>query len=126
MDYKQAKVLCDRWLPAWTGGSGSVERLLGFYSPEALYRDPARPEGIRGRDGLRGYFQKLLAKNPDWRWEADEIVPTERGFVLKWLAHVPAGSRTLAIQGLDIVEVENGLITRNEVYFDRAPLIQSP
>lgn len=63
MQHTQAKKLCDRWLPSWTGGKEAVNNLL---------------------------------------------------------------SHTVVIKGLDIVEVKEGLITRNEVYFDRTPLLSAP
>ena len=64
MDYDQARGLCDRWLPAWTSGLASVERLLSHYAEDCFYLDPARPVGITGRNELRVYFTKLLTKNP--------------------------------------------------------------
>jgi hypothetical protein len=115
--------LCDRWLPAWTGGRAAVERLLSHYAEDCLYLDPARPEGITSRDELRAYFTTLLRKNPHWSWEAAEIIPTACGFVLKWQAQIPVGTRVITLKGLDIVEVEAGLISRNEVYFDRTLLL---
>ena len=123
MDYNQARELCDRWLPAWTGGRASVERLLSHYAEDCLYLDPARPDGVTGHDELRVYFTKLLTKNPHWGWEAAEIIPTAGGFVLKWEAQIPVGPRVVTLSGLDIVEVNEGLIKRNEVYFDRTLLM---
>ena len=122
IQYSDAKLLCDSWLPAWTGGKDSVEGLLSHYAEDSFYLDPANPEGIKGRQKLRIYFRKLLEKNPHWKWAAEEIIPTERGFVLKWLAQIPAGTQMIAVKGLDIVEVNNNLISRNEVYFDRTSL----
>lgn len=119
MEIKEAEALCRRWLPAWSGGADSVERLLSNYSPDAFYLDPARPAGLRGHAELRGYFLKLLAKNPDWVWRTEEILPTEMGFVLKWRAEIPRSAQIVTVSGLDIVEVQSALITRNEVYFDR-------
>jgi len=123
MDHNQAKKLCDSWLPAWTGGKDSVERLLTYYAERAFYLDPANPEGLTGRVELRRYFEKLLRRNPDWYWEAEEIIPTERGFTLKWKAGIPSGADMITVKGLDIVEVVDGLISRNEVYFDRSLLV---
>ena len=64
------------------------------------------------------YLQKLLSKNPNWIWKALEIIPTEKGFTLKWEAQIPVKNQILIEQGLDIVEVVDGKISRNEVYFD--------
>ena len=76
MDYTHAKALCNRWLPAWTGGAKAVDSLLACYTPNAFYLDPVRPNGLNGHAEMRAYFEKLLAKYPDWRWEAEEIFPT--------------------------------------------------
>lgn len=112
-----------RWLKAWTGNRPA--ELRAFYSENAFYRDPARPDGLKGSEILP-YFEKLLAKNPLWRWEAIEILPTEKGFCLKWKAQIPVGEKTVSETGLDIVELDSaGKITRNEVWFDRAALLGS-
>ena len=50
-----------------------------------------------------------------------EILPTAKGFCLKWEADFRQGPK---VTGLDIVELEGRLITRNEVYFDRSPLMK--
>ncbi|MFX1565676.1 MAG: nuclear transport factor 2 family protein [Promethearchaeota archaeon] len=108
---------CRRWLPAWTGNQ--PDTLLNFYADKAFYADPAHPEGLKGKDLLRGYFTKLLAANPNWVWEPVEVYPTPRGFTLKWRAIIPVGKKKIVEQGMDIVELEDGKISRNEVYFDR-------
>jgi SnoaL-like domain len=120
MQHDEAREFCQTWLAAWTGNQ--LERLLGFYAEDAFYRDPARPGGLRGHAEMRPYFVKLLAANPTWTWEPLEIFPTERGFSLKWQAAIPQGDRTVVEIGLDIVELADGRITRNEVYFDRLAL----
>lgn len=120
MTEADARSLCSRWLPAWTGNQ--PEKLLAFYAQDAVYRDPACPDGLRGHAQLRPYFTKLLAANPAWAWTATEVIPTDKGFTLKWRAIVPIAGNVVQSDGLDIVEVnDDGLITRNEVYFDTGP-----
>ena len=121
MNKADIMTFCSPWLEAWTGNQ--PEKLITFYSEEAFYRDPARPEGLNGQDKLLAYFKKLLAANPDWKWEALEVFPTEAGFVAKWKATIPAGDQVVIEHGMDIVEVEKGKITRNEVYFDVSKLL---
>ncbi|WP_394824409.1 nuclear transport factor 2 family protein [Pendulispora albinea] len=109
-----AREFAQNWLAAWTGGAPAVARLLSFYAPDALYCDPAHPEGIRGQERLKAYFDRLLPRYPDWRWEIVELFSTERGFTLKWKATL--NDRTC--HGLDIVDVDGAKIVRNEVFFD--------
>jgi hypothetical protein len=99
--------------------------LIEFYSGDAFYLDPAKPEGLKGREKIFAYFKKILAANPDWIWEVVEVYPTELGFVGKWKATIPVGTKTLIEYGMDIVEVENGKVTRNEVYFNISNLLST-
>lgn len=121
MELDEAKRFCEAWLPAWSGNR--PDALLEFYADDAVYRDPARPKGLRGRSALEAYFGKLLAANPAWVWRPVKIMPTAGGFTLKWEARIPTPAGELVEQGLDIVEIAGGRITRNEVYFDRTALL---
>ncbi|KAB2842945.1 nuclear transport factor 2 family protein [bacterium] len=120
MTLEELHRLCDAWLESWTGNR--PERLLEHYAADAFYRDPARPEGLRGREALAAYFESLLAKNPEWRWRRKALFPTETGFVLKWEASVPHRGSQLRLEGMDLVELDGGKIRSNEVYFDATPL----
>ena len=117
----EALALCSRWLPLRTGNR--PEELAAVYSEDVFYRDPAKPEGIHGKPALLAYFHKLLAKFPDWVWTADDVWPVEGGFVLRWKAKIPVGGMLVQETGMDLVLVRDGLVTRNEVYFDRTALL---
>jgi hypothetical protein len=122
MDGESARSFCERWLPAWTGNR--PDELIKTYATDAIYRDPARPAGLRGHAEILPYFRKLLARNPDWVWTAEEIFPTEMGFCFKWRARIPVpGKKAVTVTGMDIVDIRDGEITRNEVYFDPTALL---
>lgn len=121
MKTENALEFCAKWLPLWSGNR--PEELSLIYSEKAFYRDPAKPEGVVGRENLLKYFTKLLASFPDWKWTAMEVFEIENGFALKWNAEIPLGANVVRETGLDIVIVENGLIVSNEVFFDRAALL---
>lgn len=123
MNAAELNEFCQRWLAAWTGNR--PQRLLEFYAADAVYRDPAKPQGLRGHGQIGPYFQRLLAANPGWVWEVVEVMPTAAGCTLKWRTTIPIGDGQVVEQGLDIVEITGGKITRNEVYFDRAALLQA-
>ncbi|MBI4703039.1 MAG: nuclear transport factor 2 family protein [Deltaproteobacteria bacterium] len=121
MDRAEALALCSRWLPLWTGNR--PDELVAIYAPDVFYRDPARPEGIRGKPALRAYLGRLLAAFPDWVWSAQDVFPIEGGFVLRWQARIPVGAALVEETGLDLVLVQGGLVVHNEVYFDRSALL---
>jgi len=114
---------CSKWLPAWHGNRPSD--LIEFYSDDALYVDPATKGGLKGRNQILPYFKKLLAANPNWTWETIEVFPTSLGFVAKWRATIPVGTEVITEHGMDIVEMQRGKISRNEVYFDRSSLLEA-
>ena len=121
LDADEARKFAERWLPAWTGNQ--PERLVSFYAEDAYYADPAVPLGVRGRTRLLEYFGKLLARNPSWVWTQRGSIPLADGFLNEWHASIPAGSALVEIDGVCTVQLREGLIYRNEVYFDRSPLL---
>jgi hypothetical protein len=121
LDPQAARAFAERWLPAWTGND--PERLAAFYTDDAFYLDPAIPRGVRGREALLGYFRRLLARNPDWVWTHTGSTPLPGGFVNKWHATIPVADRVVEVDGVCTVELRDGRIARNEVYFDRSALL---
>lgn len=97
--------------------------MIKFYAEDALYIDPANRAGLKGHESILAYFERLLRVYHDWSWEPLEVFPIEGGTIVKWRCQIPVGQEVLEEVGLDIVEIENGKITRNEVYFDRTRLV---
>lgn len=118
----EARRFAEEWLPAWSGNR--PEFLASFYSDDTFYLDPGVPAGVSGKAELLGHFKKLLAYNPNWVWCQVEAIPMEDGFLNKWRARIPVGTRQLDIVGVCLVQL-NGerRIRRNEVYFDRSELL---
>ncbi len=112
---------CREWLGAWTGNNPS--KLIKYYDEHAFYRDPANTHSLKGHREILPYFKELLASNPNWRWEEEELYPTTKGFIIKWKARIPVGEEEVLEYGMDIVEMKKGKIIRNEVFFDRTKII---
>lgn len=116
----QAREFTLRWFPAWVGGAPSVDKLLAFYAPTAVYQDPNVPKGIQGTENLRPFFTQMLTNHPDWKFRIVEVYPTEKGFILNWIADIPWKDKVIKdYKGVDILEFDrDGLISRHEDYFD--------
>jgi SnoaL-like protein len=117
MNKQELIAFVDDWLSSWTGNR--PDDLLEFYTDNVFYLDPSNQDGIKGKEKLRVYFTKLLSKNANWKWRVVEIMPTEKGFVLKWEAIIPVLDKAFLIYGVDIVEMKGDKISRDEIYFDR-------
>jgi hypothetical protein len=118
---EEARRFAEKWLPAWTGNQ--PELLASFYSDDAFYCDPAIPEGVRGRPALLAYFRKLLARNPTWVWTHRGSIPLENGFLNLWHASIPVAGGRLELDGVCTVQLRDGLIYSNQVFFDRSELL---
>jgi hypothetical protein len=119
---QEAVEFAERWLPAWTGND--PELLASFYSEDTFYSDPAVPGGVNGREALTKYFGALLARFPDWVWTNTEAIPLEGGFLNFWHATIPLEQElTIECDGVCTVQLRDGLIARNLVYFDRSELL---
>ncbi|HEX5377416.1 MAG TPA: nuclear transport factor 2 family protein [Phenylobacterium sp.] len=104
-----------RWLQAWS--DKDVERLVGFYAPDCRYIDQQVPQGLTGREALRGYLTGLFAATPPMRYDPEEIWPTESGFCGRWYCVMGADPKAApALRGFDLVVLKDGLIALNEVY----------
>jgi hypothetical protein len=124
LDAGAARRFAERWLPAWTGND--PQRLVSFYSDDVFYCDPAIPAGVRGRPALLAYFTKLLARNPDWVWTQRGSIPLADGFLNLWHAAIPVSGGKLEVDGACTVQLRDGLIYSNQVFFDRSELLRAP
>jgi hypothetical protein len=120
-DSDAARQFAARWLPTWTGND--PPGLASFYTEDAFYRDPQVPRGISGKAALLAYFERLLARNPDWVWTHNGSVPLQNGFLNRWHASIPVGSQSIEVDGVCVVQLRDGLIYSNEVFFDRSELL---
>lgn len=123
MNKEELTAFCTEWLAAWTGNN--PDTLISYYSDNALYSDPAHREGLKGKKEIREYFVKLLDVYRDWRWKPIEIFPITSGAIVKWECEIRVPQELIHEIGLDIVEIKNNKITRNEVFFDRTRLVAS-
>lgn len=122
---KQPEViaLAESFLSAWN--SQEVERVVACYTPDVVYLDPNTRGAVVGSAAMRRYLTKLFA-NWQMTWSLREAFPFAEieGAGVLWRATFRRGdAREVSIDGMDFVHVEGGLIRRNEVYFDRTPLM---
>ncbi len=117
----EAKAFCDKWLPNFVGGEPAVDKLLTFYTENTYYEDPNVPEGLRGKAAVGGFLRVLLKKYPTWKFDIVGLYPTKKGFVLQYSGTIPVenGKVIKNFRGIDIIELEDGKISRQLGYYDR-------
>ena len=84
----------------------------------------------RGHDAVRAFFRELFAAFPDFTMTVDRVVADDTSAVVQWHAAgtftggpfqgiAPTGRR-VDIRGVDVMEIADGLIQHNTIYYDGA------
>ena len=124
MERKEVIELSERFLEAWN--TQDVETVIACYTPDLEFRDPNTKGTVNGADAMRRYLKKLF-DNWQMHWSLREAYPFSDtdGEAVLWHATLrkEGTDKTVVIDGMDLVLIENGLIKRNEVNFDRVPLV---
>jgi ketosteroid isomerase-like protein len=129
MDHAKMLALAERFLGAWN--TQEVERVVSCYTEDVDYRDPNTRGSVRGSDAMRRYLTKLFGRwQMHWSLREAYLFEDANGCAVLWRATFArkGDPSTVAIDGMDFVEVRDGRITRNEVHFDRtalAPLLNA-
>ncbi|MDO8290265.1 MAG: nuclear transport factor 2 family protein [Parvibaculum sp.] len=104
-----------RWLKAWS--DKNVAELVMFYSQDTVYCDPSVPNGLKGREALRGYLTKLFESTPPMNYVPHETWATHNGYAGRWYCTISAADGTKTyMRGFDLVVLKGNEITLNEVY----------
>ncbi len=115
--------MIDEFLQAWN--SRDVDMVASCYSENLVYRDPNTRGEITDQPSFRRYLKKLLS-SWEMTWHEKEAFRAQKpgAWTFLWRADIrkPGGDVKVVVNGMDLVVIENGLIARNEVYFDRLAL----
>ena len=85
---------------------------------------------VRGKPAIRRFFDELLAAFPDFEMTADRIVGDRSSAVVQWHASgtfsggrfqgIEPTDKHVEIRGVDVMEITEGLVRHNTIYYDGA------
>ena len=85
---------------------------------------------FRGRSAIREFFRELFGAVPDLETTVVRIVADQAGAAVQWRATgtftgsafqgVRATGRRIDLRGVDVMDIEDGAITHNTIYYDGA------
>jgi steroid delta-isomerase-like uncharacterized protein len=110
-------------------GRRDLDAALACWAPGGV--DHLAPVGeLRAPDGIRAYFAELFAAMPDFSYEVREVLVDGDRVAVHWRAGgtftgapfqgIVANGAQIDATGLDLVRVADGLIQRNDSYWDDA------
>ncbi|HLG11465.1 MAG TPA: nuclear transport factor 2 family protein [Dehalococcoidia bacterium] len=86
-------------------GAGDLEGIVSDYTDDAVFITPAGV--LRGKDGIRQAFTKLLSDVPSAAWELPTQIYEGDILLLEWRAE---SARTRVEDGIDTFVFRDGLI----------------
>lgn len=99
------------------GGNAAAPALL----EDAIFEDPAAGQVVKGRDELRAYFTQLFSL-PEVGFEVVSIFGAGEWAAAEWIWRGLSrrSQQPFEIRGASILQLSEGLIIRETIYYDAA------
>jgi ketosteroid isomerase-like protein len=94
----------------------AVEELL---SEDTVFEDTSpAPDGrrIKGKNVVADFWREWFARNPDARFEAEEIIVSGNRAVVRWVYRKLRNGQPWHLRGVDVFEVREGKVAAKLAY----------
>ncbi len=107
-----------------TGDFNALDELV---SEDFIGHDPAAPEPIRGRAGLRAWVEMLRSAFPNLNVQIEDQIAEGDTVAARWTARgrhegemlgIPATGRDTAVTGMSIDRIADGRLVENRLSWD--------
>jgi steroid delta-isomerase-like uncharacterized protein len=85
---------------------------------------------LGGRDAIREFYAEMFRAFPDFEINVKQIIGDDVGAAVRWVASgtftgspfqgIQPTGRRIELRGVDYMEISDGLITRNTIFYDGA------
>jgi len=85
---------------------------------------------LRGRDAIREFYGEMFRAFPDFEINVKRIIGDDVGAAVRWVASgtftgspfqgIQPTGRRIELRGVDYMEISDGLITNNTIFYDGA------
>jgi hypothetical protein len=93
-------------------GAGDLDEIVADYADDALFISPAGV--LRGKDGVREAFTRLLADVPNADWDLKTLIYADDVLFLEWAVDA---ARTRVEDGIDTFVFRDGLIRVQTLHY---------
>jgi steroid delta-isomerase-like uncharacterized protein len=116
---------------AWN--SHDIEQVLGFYSSQYVAEDVGQAFLLRGHDGVRAMLENYWQAFPDLEFTVTDSVIQNSRMTIVWMAegthkgtimNIPPTGHRVAVRGVSIIDVEDGLVVRGQYIWDLAGMLR--
>ena len=122
-----AKVINRAW------NSHEIENVLCFYSSQYVGEDVGQAFLLRGHEGIRIMLENYWRAFPDLEFILTDMVVQDSRVVTVWMAegthqgtilNIPPTGRRVAVRGVSIIDVRDGLVVRGQYIWDLAGMLR--
>ncbi|HET6597209.1 MAG TPA: ester cyclase [Anaerolineales bacterium] len=116
---------------AWN--SHEMEQVLDFYSSQYIGEDVGQAFLLRGHGGIRAMLENYWQAFPDLEFTMTDIVIQDSRVAMVWIAegthqgtilNIPPTGHRIAVRGVSIIDVEEGLVVRGQYIWDLAGMLR--
>ena len=85
---------------------------------------------FQGREAIREFYDEMFRAFPDFEIRVERIIGDDSGAAVRWVASgtftgapfqgIRPTGRRIELPGVDYMEISDGLITRNTIFYDGA------
>jgi ketosteroid isomerase-like protein len=97
----------------------NVDEVMDLMTEDCIFEttNPA-PDGARlvGAVEVRGYWENFFARNPDARFETEEIFAVGDRCVVRWIYRKSKDGKPWHLRGVDIFKIVNGKVAQKLSY----------
>ncbi len=99
-----------------------VEALVEIHTEDCEVGNVSVPQTFRGHEGLREFWTSYRSTFAEMRSEFRNVFATEEGAALEWTTEGTSNGDTFSYDGVSILEIEGGKVSRFMAYFDTRDL----
>ena len=118
---ERAEMVLDAW------NRQDVAAVVACYTEDLQYRDPNTRGVIQGREAFARYLTRLFdGWQMHWALREDPYTLSDvHGSSVLWRATLQkkGGTDVVTIDGMDLALLDGELVKRNDVYYDRVPVL---
>lgn len=114
---RMARSVIDRFNDAFN--RHDAERLATLLSDDTVFENTSpAPDGtqIQGKDAVVAFWREWFARNPDARFEAEEIIIAGDRATVRWIYHKIRNGQPWHLRGVDVFKVRDGKVAAKLAY----------
>jgi ketosteroid isomerase-like protein len=100
------------------------EAIIALHSPDSVFHMHGAAEPTTGRDAIRELVVALLKLVPDLKFEPKRLYSGDDHIVFEYDMSGTFGGSPFVCDGVDVIAVADGLVTRKDTYLDYIKLTE--